>query len=187
MLLFLDHVGDLPKLLTWVRLPSRVMNKPIVREFRKTDNSDVVSLVLGIQNDEFHLNLSISDQKDLTDIEAYYRDRGGAFLIAENQDGAIVGTIGLMCLRHDLGVMKKFFVAAEYRGKDRGVAMALYERFVESAKSKGLTQIILDTPAAAVRSHTFYRSVGFVQLDRSALPMTYDFPERDTLFFQLRL
>jgi N-acetylglutamate synthase-like GNAT family acetyltransferase len=95
-------------------------------------------------------------------------------LVAEASAGAIVGTIGLMRLRDDLGVMKKFFVAADYRGRDRGVARALYERFVESAKGKGVTQVILDTPSAAVRSHAFYRSVGFVQIDRSALPMSYD-------------
>ena len=66
------------------------MNKPArIREFRKTDNEDVVALVLGIQNDEFHLNLSICDQKDLTDIDAYYRARGGAFLVAENVGGAL--------------------------------------------------------------------------------------------------
>lgn len=138
-------------------------------------------------NDEFHLNLSINDQNDLTDINAHYGERGGAFLVAETSAGVIVGTIGLMRLKDDLGVMKKFFVAANYRGRDRGVARALYERFIESAKGKGVTQIILDTPSAAVRSHAFYRSAGFVQIDRSALPMSYDFPERDTLFFQLRL
>jgi N-acetylglutamate synthase-like GNAT family acetyltransferase len=164
------------------------MKEPVsIREFRKTDNPGVVSLVLGIQNDEFHLNLSISDQKDLTNIDVYYGARGGVFLVAEASAGAIVGTIGLMRLREDLGVMKKFFVAPPYRGKERGVAMALYERFVASAKSKGMTQIVLDTPSAAVRSHAFYRSAGFVQIDRSELPMSYDFPERDTLFFRLRL
>lgn len=158
-----------------------------IREFRKTDNAGVVSLVLGIQNDEFHLDLSLSDQKDLTDIDAYYGKRGGVFLVAEASAEVIVGTIGLMRLRNDLGVMKKFFVAADYRGKGRGVAMALYEKFIESARSKGVTQVILDTPSVAVRSHGFYRSAGFVQIDRSELPMSYDFPERDTLFFQLRL
>ena len=164
------------------------MNEPVfIRDFRKTDNAGVVSLVLGIQNDEFHLNLSIKDQKDLTDIDAYYGAQGGAFLVAETSAGVIVGTIGLMRLRENLGVMKKFFVAADYRGKDCGVAGALYERFIESAKGKGVTQIILDTPSAAVRSHAFYRSAGFVQIERSELPMSYDFPERDTLFFQLRL
>jgi N-acetylglutamate synthase-like GNAT family acetyltransferase len=90
-----------------------------------------------------------------------------------------------MRLRDDLGVMKKFFVAAPYRGKDRGVAMALDERFLATAKSKGITQIVLDTPSAAVRSHSFCRAVGFVQIDRSELQISYDFPERDTLFFRL--
>jgi predicted N-acetyltransferase YhbS len=159
----------------------------IIREFRNTDAEGAVSLVLGIQNDEYQLNLSISDQKDLTDIDAYYGARGGAFLVAESSAGEIVGTIGLMRLRDDLGVMKKFFVAVDYRGRNRGVARALYERFIESAKSKGVTQVILDTPSAAVRSHAFYRSVGFVQIERSELPISYDFPERDTLFFQLKL
>jgi len=160
------------------------MKEPVtIREFSKADNVGVVSLILAIQNDEFHLNLSICDQKDLTDIDAYYRDRGGVFLVAENVGGEIIGTIGLMRLRNDLGVMKKFFVATNYRGKDRGVAIALYERFIESARSKGVTQIILDTPSVAVRSHAFYRSAGFAQIDRSELPMAYDFPERDTLFF----
>ena len=167
---------------------SKDMNEHvIIREFCNADTEGAVALILGIQNDEFHLNLSICDQKDLNDIDAHYGARGGAFLVAKNSTGTIVGTIGLMRLRNDLGVMKKFFVAEPYRGKGSGVAMALYERFIASAKSKGVAQIILDTPSAAVRSHAFYRSVGFVQIDRSALPMTYDFPERDTLFFQLLL
>jgi N-acetylglutamate synthase-like GNAT family acetyltransferase len=156
-----------------------------IREFRKADTEKVIALVLGIQNDECRLNLSISDQQDLTDIDAHYRVRTGFFLVAETPTGAIVGTIGLMRLRDDLGVMKKFFVAAPYRGKDRGVAMALDERFLASAKSKGITQIVLDTPSAAVRSHSFYQAVGFVQIDRSELQISYDFPERDTLFFRL--
>ncbi len=108
----------------------------IIREFRSTDAEGAVSLVLGIQNDEYQLNLSIGDQKDLTDIEAYYGAQGGAFLVAESSAGVIVRTIGLMRLRKHLGVMKKFFVAPPYRGKERGVAMALYEWFVASAKAK---------------------------------------------------
>jgi N-acetylglutamate synthase-like GNAT family acetyltransferase len=162
-----------------------VPNVVVIREFHASDADSVVALVLGIQNDEYHLNLSISDQKDLANIDAYYGVRGGTFLVAVTPAGVIVGTIGLMRLRDDLGVMKKFFVAAPYRGKDRGVAMALYERFLASAKSKGIKQIVLDTPSAAVRSHSFYRSVGFVQIDRSELQINYDFPERDTLFFRL--
>ena len=156
-----------------------------IRPFRPADTEAVIALVLGIQNNEFHLGLSIADQRDLSDVDAYYLRAGGTFWVAESPDGAIVGSMGLLRLRADLGVMKKFFVAAPWRGRDRGVARALYDRFIDFARAEGIRQVVLDTPASATRSHGFYRSVGFVQIDRRDLPMTYDFPERDTLFFSL--
>ena len=83
---------------------------PIIRLFEKTDADAVSALVLGIQNDEFDLGLSICDQADLTDIDSYYLRSNGTFLVAENDRSDIVGTIGLLRLRADLGVMKKFFL-----------------------------------------------------------------------------
>ena len=156
-----------------------------IRPFERRDAAAVIDLVLGIQNDEFHLGLSICDQRDLEDIEEYYLKGGGTFFVAEEPAGRIVGSIGLLRLRDDLGVMKKFFVAAGHRGREHGVARALYDRFIAFAQREGIRQIVLDTPSAATRSHGFYRSVGFVQIERSELPMRYDFPERDTLFFAL--
>lgn len=156
-----------------------------IRPFERRDAAAVIDLVLGIQNDEFHLGLSICDQRDLEDIEVYYLKGGGTFFVAEEPAGRIVGSIGLLRLRDDLGVMKKFFVAAGHRGREHGVARALYDRFIAFAQREGIRQIVLDTPSAATRSHGFYRSVGFVQIERSELPMRYDFPERDTLFFAL--
>ncbi len=160
---------------------------PIIRLFERTDADAVSALVLGIQNDEFNLGLSICDQADLTDIDGYYLRSNGTFLVAENERSEIVGTIGLLRLRADLGVMKKFFVAAPYRGKTHGIAQALYKTFLDFARSEGIHQIVLDTPSAATRSHGFYRSVGFVQIARDDLPLMYDFPERDTRFFKLDL
>ena len=165
----------------------RLSSTPIVRLFEKTDADAVSALVLGIQNDEFNLGLSICDQADLTDIESYYLRSNGTFLVAENDRSDIVGTIGLLRLRADLGVMKKFFVAAPYRGKTHGIAQALYNTLLKFARSEGIHQIVLDTPSAATRSHGFYRSVGFVEIARNDLPLMYDFPERDTLFFKLDL
>jgi N-acetylglutamate synthase-like GNAT family acetyltransferase len=143
--------------------------------------------VLGIQNNEFDLGLSICSQRDLEDIQASYISDGGTFLVAATPAGRIVGTIGLLRLRPDLGVMKKFFVAAPYRGRQAGVSQALYEAFLAFARAAGIRQVVLDTPSAATRSHAFYRAAGFVQIERSQLPMRYDFPERDTLFFSLAL
>jgi GNAT superfamily N-acetyltransferase len=108
----------------------RLSSTPIIRLFQKSDADAVSALVLGIQNDEFNLGLSICDQADLTDIESYYLRSNGTFLVAENDRSDIVGTIGLLRLRADLGVMKKFFVAAPYRGKAHGIAQALYQAFL---------------------------------------------------------
>jgi RimJ/RimL family protein N-acetyltransferase len=164
-----------------------VANRITIRRFRPTDALAVVALVLGIQNDEFHLGLSICDQRDLEDIEAYYLQRRGTFLVGETPGGDIVGTIGLLRLSDDLGVMKKFFVAAPYRGSAHGVARALYAGFLDFAQQERMREIVLDTPSAATRSHAFYRAAGFRQIDRADIPMQYDFPERDTLFFSLSL
>jgi N-acetylglutamate synthase-like GNAT family acetyltransferase len=168
-------------------IPAMIANRITIRRFRPTDAPAVVALVLGIQNDEFHLGLSICDQRDLEDIEAYYLQRRGTFLVGETSGGDIVGTIGLLRLSDDLGVMKKFFVAAPYRGSTHGVARALYAEFLDFARQEGMREIVLDTPSAATRSHAFYRAVGFRQIDRADIPMQYDFPERDTLFFSLSL
>ncbi len=54
-------------------------------------------------------------------------------------------------------------------------------------KEPGIIREFRAADNAAFRSHAFYRSVSFVQIDRSELPMSYDFPERGTLFFQLQL
>jgi RimJ/RimL family protein N-acetyltransferase len=158
-----------------------------IRHFEPRDSAAVVALVLGIQNNEFDLGLSICSQRDLEDIPSYYLKNGGVFLVAETPSGQIVGTIGLLRLREDLGVMKKFFVAAPYRGGSHGVSRALYEAFLDFANAAQLGQIVLDTPSAATRSHAFYRAAGFVQIDRNQLLVRYDFPERDTLFFSLTL
>jgi len=167
--------------------PATVVSRFKIRLFNRTDADAVSALVLGIQNDEFDLGLSICDQKDLADIDGYYLRGHGTFLVAENESSAIIGTIGLLRLRPDLGVMKKFFVAAASRGKAHGVAGALYDAFLDFARSAGIRQVVLDTPSAATRSHGFYRSVGFVQIERAELPVMYDFPERDTLFFRLEI
>jgi GNAT superfamily N-acetyltransferase len=114
-----------------------------IRPFERRDAAAVIDLVLGIQNDEFHLGLSICDQRDLEDIEAYYLKGGGTFFVAEEPAGRIVGSIGLLRLRDDLGVMKKFFVAAGHRGREHGVARALYDRFIAFAQREGIRQIVL--------------------------------------------
>ena len=93
-----------------------------IRQYQGKRDAEIAALILGIQNEESGLGLSVADQPDLLDIVAYYRD--GGFWIALHQD-QVVGTIGLVTYGRR-GALKKFFVAKAHRGP-LGPAQALYD------------------------------------------------------------
>ena len=154
----------------------------MVRLYRSSDCSQVIDLVLRIQNDEYHVGLSLSDQPDLTHINESYFDSGGAFWVAQEND-SIIGCIGFLPLSSEVGVLKKFFVDENFRGK--GVSTSLYKSFITFAKEKGFTTVILDTPSVAKRSHAFYKHVGFQQVSKEDIPVIYEYTDRNSLFFIL--
>jgi GNAT superfamily N-acetyltransferase len=144
----------------------------------------IAAMVLAIQNGEYGLDLTIDEQPDLADIPRAYSD--GGFWIAIGADDAVIGSIGLLRYGARQGVLKKFFVAAPYRGAS-GPASALYGKLIGFSREHGITEIFLDTPAAAARSHGFYRRAGFKVIDRGGLPEGYRFRDRDSLIFRLKM
>lgn len=159
----------------------------MIRLARADDRDAIIDLVLGIQNGEFQLNLTIAEQGDLLDVAAHYRDGGGGFWVATTDRGEVIGSIGLMRKSAGVAVLKKFFLKAAYRGKALGHAQALFAALLVFAREEGIRQIILDTPSVAARSHRFYESVGFRRVGRDELPVAYEYPDRDSLLFLLDL
>lgn len=147
-------------------------------------DGEIAAMVLAIQNGEYGLELTTEEQPDLADIPRAYAD--GGFWIATGADDAVIGSIGLLRYGSRQAVLKKFFVAAPYRGPN-GPASALYGRLIQFARDQGIEEIFLDTPSAATRSHGFYRRAGFDVVDRGGLPEGYRFPDRDSLVFRLKL
>ncbi len=74
---------------------------------------EIISLILGIQNDEAGINLSLQEQPDLLDISQSYQQNGGEFWVALT-DGKVIGTIGLMKKEQRCAVLKKFFVKKSF-------------------------------------------------------------------------
>ena len=138
---------------------------------------EIIDLILYVQNQEWGLGMSIEDQRDLLDInESYLKDKGG-FWIALNESGKFIGSIGLKRIGTDIGVLRRFFVLKEYRGKEHGVGAELYDAFLNFAKENGVSKIILDTPSTAKRAHSFYIKVGFKEIADEELPVSYDYPK----------
>lgn len=160
---------------------------PRIVAFEPAHAEHAVALILHIQNVEGGVGIPIEDQPDLLDIPAHYAATGGGFWVALDEAGRVVGTIALQLKGRGIAVMKKFFVAADWRGADRGCAARLFGTLLAHARQAGVSTIVLDTPAVSTRSHAFYRREGFVQIAAHEVPVKYDFPDRNSLFFRLDL
>ena len=159
----------------------------VVTPFTAAHQQEVIDLILHIQNVESQLAISLDDQPDLRDIEQSYLSAGGGFWVALDEREKVVGTIGLLVKTTEVAVLKKFFVAADWRGAGKHCASRLYASLIAFARSRGLTTILLDTPSSSTRSHAFYRRQGFEEIARNELPVKYDYPDRGSLLFRLRL
>ncbi|MDE6101428.1 MAG: GNAT family N-acetyltransferase [Ruminococcus sp.] len=96
-----------------------------------------------------------------------------------------MGTVALMTKSLGNGILKKFFVRKDYRGQKTGYA--LYCRLIELAREKNINTIILDTPSVAVESHRFYERAGFVKISQDELPFEYNYPDRNSYLYMLKL
>ncbi|MDQ0045857.1 N-acetylglutamate synthase-like GNAT family acetyltransferase [Paenibacillus polymyxa] len=148
---------------------------------------EVIKLILHIQNVEYEVGISLKEQPDILDIHSNYINDGGNFWIALNDNGEVVGSIGLQKKNKEVAVLKKFFVYKDYRGKEFGTGKKLYEALLDFAKKQGFSKIILDTPSKATRSHGFYKKVGFKEINKEDLPIKYDYPDCNSIIFLLEL
>lgn len=147
-------------------------------------DNEIINLILSIQNNESKINLSLEEQPDLKDIKKCYQEKGGEFWLALDKD-KLVGTIGIMLKENNCAVMKKFFVDSKYRSKK--VGLELYNSLLDYAKENGVKHIILDTPSVAVKSHKFYERAGFYKISKENLPIKYEYPDRNSLIYELDL
>lgn len=156
-----------------------------IRQYSSVFRTEVISLILDIQNREAGIDLSLGEQPDLLDIEASYISTGGNFWVALDDSHHVVGTIAVMRIDDDWCVLKKFFVREDYRS--RKVGLALYERLLSFIRDSGFSHIILDTPSVALKSHAFYERAGFRRVDRTEIPSSYHYPDRHSLLYRLDL
>lgn len=153
-------------------------------KYEQKYQQQIINLILHIQNEEAQINLPVEAQPDLLDIPKYYESNGGEFWIAvENHE--VIGTIALMNYGNGNGILKKFFVRADKRSQKIG--LELYRVFMKKVNEDGYRQILLDTPSVAEASHRFYEKSGFVQISKMDLPFHYEYADRNSLLYLLKI
>jgi GNAT superfamily N-acetyltransferase len=82
---------------------------------------------------------------------------------------------------------RKMFVAAAWRGPAHGVAQALIDTAIASARGNRVREIILGTTAKFLAAHRFYEKNGFIEIGAGELPPAFPRMKVDTKFYRLDL
>ncbi len=146
----------------------------------------IINMIENIQKNEF--NLPINDEINigiLTAEKEYYFNGSYNFWFAVNHNGQVIGSIGLKKIDHKTAEIKKFFVAAEYRGK--GVAIKLLDKLIKSAIKHKFKFLYLGTVDLLKAAQRFYEKFGFVRINENELPNRFDKCPIDSCFFKVNI
>ena len=157
-----------------------------ITEYSSPWQQQVIDLILPIQQQEFHVPITLEDQKDLTNIESFYQNDKGNFWIALNGD-KVVGTISLVCFSDSEAALRKMFVQKEFRGKETGTAQRLLDELLQWSKEKNIRTIYLGTLGHMHAAQRFYRRNGFMEIKQEELPKNFPLMHVDSMFFKLNV
>lgn len=157
-----------------------------IQPFSSTQQQQVIDLVLYIQQKEFNVPITINDQKDLLDIDLFYKKENGNFWVAVDGE-KVVGTIALIDIGNNLGTLRKMFVHKEYRGKEKQTSQLLLDTLIEWSNEKKIKAIYLGTIDRLIAARRFYEKNGFEEVTKSSLPLSFPVMQVDNLFYRRKL
>jgi N-acetylglutamate synthase-like GNAT family acetyltransferase len=146
----------------------------------------IIDLILFIQQKEFDIPVTLAAQPDLQKIPEIYQTGRGNFWIALI-DERPVGTVGLIDIGNNTGVIRKMFVHAAYRGKEHGVSHQLLQTLLQWAAQNEMKALFLGTVEKFRAAHRFYEKNGFTPIPMHRLPKQFPLMKVDTLFYELQL
>src|ERR1700730_5546360 len=107
----------------------------IVKEYSIEHQSQIVDLILHIQNEEYNIPITKEDQPDLFNVKNFYQNNNGNFWVALCGD-KVVGTVALLDIRNQQVALRKMFVSQDYRGRTFNTANLLLNNAISWAKKK---------------------------------------------------
>lgn len=154
--------------------------------FQKIYQEQLVKLILDIQQLEFNVPITAADQPDLFTIDEFYRKNGGEFWIATS-DKEVIGSIGLIRIGNNTGVIRKMFVSKNHRGKDSGIGQRLFDHMLRYCRQNDMNTLYLGTRTQLQAALRFYERNGFVTIAKEALPEDFPLMQVDNVFCKLTI
>ena len=154
-----------------------------VELFKSVYRDEIIQLIVNIQRNEFGINITEQDQPDLSRVEEFYQKGKGNFWVAL-EDKKPVGTIALIDIGNNQGVIRKMFVHKDHRGRDKGVAQQLYDMLEMHCREHDIRELFLGTIHVFEAAQRFYVRNGFVRVEVGDLPGAFPVMVVDDVFFR---
>lgn len=160
----------------------KIATLPTSRTIRK----QIMNMIADIQKNEFAV--PITEKTNISVLKAeehFYFNNSYNFWYAMDDEGKIIGSIGLRKLDDRYGEIKKCFVAKSHRGK--GVAQKLMDTLIKAAQKHQFEFLVLGSVHNLHGAHQFYRKYGFEEIKVQDLPKSFERCHLDTVFMQGRI
>ncbi|WP_025720737.1 GNAT family N-acetyltransferase [Paenibacillus sp. 1-18] len=160
-----------------------MVNSIFIKEYSSEYQSQVVDLILHIQQNEYDIAITKEDQPDLLEIESFYQRGNGNFWVALSE-GTVVGTVALLDIGDHKTALRKMFVKQSYRGQAFNVSHQLLHHAIDWARERAIEEIYLGTTPQFVAAHRFYEKNGFVSIALDELPVGFPVMKVDKKFYK---
>ncbi|MDZ5605561.1 GNAT family N-acetyltransferase [Bacillus pseudomycoides] len=157
-----------------------------IQTYESKYQSEVVDLIVHIQQKEYNVSITKEEQPDLLEIEQFYQRDNGNFWVA-TYEGTVVGTVALLDIGNEQVALRKMFVKKEFRGKVWNTASMLLQTAISWADEKGLEGIYLGTTVQFLAAHRFYEKNGFQTIKMEELPKSFPVLQVDKKFYRYNL
>ena len=139
-----------------------------VERYSDEHKEQVIELINDIINNEFGVR-SKSGRPDIKNIpEHYQRTESEDFWIALDEGNHVVGTIGLSDYGEGDGILERFNVKSNLRGK--GIGSNLYSQLMDFAKACEYKKLFLGTSEKRKQAMDFYKKRGFSLVPKEQIP-----------------
>ena len=130
-----------------------------IRPATNADCQRVQDLVFGVLAEHGLSSDLNGTDRDLTDIESHYTNRGGVFELIETADGRLLGTAALYPVEDETVELRKMYFDHELRG--RGWGSLMLRRLIDRSRDLGFKRIYLETASVLTDATRLYEKFGF--------------------------
>jgi GNAT superfamily N-acetyltransferase len=135
----------------------------MLRPFRSDDAEGVRTLILSILSKEYPFDKSAYSDSDLNRIAETYGGPNDTFFVVED-DGEIVGTVGVKAETEADALLRRLFVDVKHR--QHGYGSALVDKAIEFCRRKGYKRVIFRCTGRMANAMKLCEKKGFRETER---------------------